>query len=136
MDKEPQTFEEAVDSVLAEMRKVMQAKQADYGPSNVSQAGEYGVALRANDKVQRVMNLLSQEKEQIKSVREIVVGYQKSSQSPDDASHALVSLQEVLGDGPKNESLRDSFIDLANYGLILVLLHDGIWGLPMEDGRA
>lgn len=33
-------------------------KQADYGPNNIAQAGEAGVALRANDKVQRLLTLL------------------------------------------------------------------------------
>lgn len=38
----------------------------------------------------------------------------------------------LKGRKPQNESLRDTAIDIANYGLILLLLLDGEWGLPME----
>lgn len=34
---------------------------------------------------------------------------------------------------PQNESLRDTAIDIANYGLILLLLLDGEWGLPLAS---
>ena len=37
------------------------------------------------------------------------------------------------GKTPENESLRDSFIDLANYGLIALMVLDGVWPeLPEE----
>jgi hypothetical protein len=37
------------------------------------------------------------------------------------------------GATPENESLRDSFIDLANYGLIALMVLDGVWPeLPKE----
>jgi hypothetical protein len=53
----PETFEEAVDSILAEMRATMIAKQRDYGPLNISKFGEYGVLVRSNDKLERLINL-------------------------------------------------------------------------------
>ena len=31
------------------------------------------------------------------------------------------------GNGPENESLRDSFADLANYAIIGLLVLDGVW---------
>ena len=31
------------------------------------------------------------------------------------------------GNGPENESLRDSFLDLANYAVIGLLVLDGVW---------
>lgn len=34
---------------------------------------------------------------------------------------------------PSNESLRDTFMDLANYGLIGLMILDEVWGLPMEE---
>lgn len=36
------------------------------------------------------------------------------------------------GRKPKNESIRDTFLDIANYGIIGLLLLDGQWGLPFE----
>lgn len=40
--------------------KVFDAKQQDYGPNNIAgnPCPELGVAIRANDKIQRLMNLL------------------------------------------------------------------------------
>ncbi len=54
----PKTFEEAVDLILTEMRKVMVAKQHDYGPRNITDFGEVGCLIRANDKMARLRNLL------------------------------------------------------------------------------
>jgi hypothetical protein len=43
--------------IFAEVFEVWKTKQHDYGPSNIAQMGEVGVATRANDKVQRLMHL-------------------------------------------------------------------------------
>lgn len=94
---QPKTFEEALDERLAECRRVMLAKQRDYGPGNISLWAEIGVAVRLTDKVERLRNLLTKNRK------------------------------------PSNESLRDTAVDIANYGLILLKLLDGVWGLPMED---
>lgn len=96
----PATFEEAVDTVLAEMRQVMISKQRDYGPGNIGTFGEMGVLIRATDKWARLKNLLYD--------------------NPGEA---------------QNESLDDTWLDLANYGLIALLVRRGIWGLPLEDSR-
>lgn len=95
--QEPVTFEQAVDMLLAEMRRVLLAKQADYGPGNIAKFGELGVLVRASDKVERLTNLLQSGRE------------------------------------PNHESLDDSWLDLANYGLIGLLVRRGLWGLPMEQ---
>jgi hypothetical protein len=39
--------------------QVLDKKQLDYGSSNISDFGEYGVLVRANDKVARLKNLLT-----------------------------------------------------------------------------
>jgi hypothetical protein len=54
----PETFEEAVDATLFEMRKTMIDKQRDYGPGNIADFGELGVLIRSNDKIARLKNLL------------------------------------------------------------------------------
>ena len=51
-----------------------------------------GVAIRLNDKVQRLLNLV------------------KSNSDP------------------KNESIRDAFLDISNYGAIAQVVMDGEWG--------
>jgi hypothetical protein len=90
------TFEDAIDSVLADLRSVLMCKQHDYGPGNILDFGEYGVLVRANDKMARLKNLLKN------------------------------------GEAPANEALEDTWIDLANYGVIALMVRRGLWGLPME----
>ena len=68
-------------------------KQQDYGSGNIANnpMPEFGVAIRANDKIQRIMNLLAK-----------------------DA-------------GAKVEAREDSWMDLANYGLIGYMVSKGLW---------
>ncbi len=46
----------------------------------------------------------------------------------------VMRLRELIlsGRSPQNESIRDTAVDIRNYGLILLMLIDGLWGLPME----
>jgi hypothetical protein len=46
----------------------------------------------------------------------------------------VMRLRELISSGrlPQNESIRDTAVDIRNYGLILLMLADGLWGLPME----
>jgi len=43
--------------------RVLDSKQKDYGPKNIAAFGEYGVLVRVNDKVQRLINLAQPGKE-------------------------------------------------------------------------
>jgi hypothetical protein len=92
----PQTMEEMYKLIEYNL-KVFAAKQLDYGPNNISMNGNdrlalLGIAIRGNDKIQRILNLLSEDRE------------------------------------PKNESLEDSFLDLANYCLMACIVNRGKWG--------
>jgi len=95
--RRPETFEGAIDHALAEMRALMISKNRDYGPGNISAFGEFGVVVRASDKVHRLANLLQSGKQ------------------------------------PEHEKIEDTWLDLANYGLIGLLCRRDWWGLPMED---
>lgn len=46
----------------------------------------------------------------------------------------VMRLRELIlsGNLPQNESIRDTAVDIRNYGLILLMLIDDLWGLPME----
>lgn len=46
----------------------------------------------------------------------------------------VMRLRELILSGrlPQNESVRDTAVDIRNYGLIFLMLADGLWGLPME----
>lgn len=100
-----QSFEDSVDSVLAELRKVMISKQSDYGPRNILNCGEKGVAVRANDKMARLLNL----------------------HGISDGSFQTKQAQ--------NESIDDSWVDLANYGIIALMLRRGIFDRPLRGSK-
>lgn len=100
VSRKPETFEEALDTVLAEMREIMIRKQRDYSPTNITEFGEVGVVVRANDKMARLKNLLWFSRHK-----------------------------------PKNESVYDSWVDLANYGVIAILIRREWWGLPLSDNN-
>lgn len=72
--------------------KLFDRKQKDYGSANISNnpMPEFGVAIRANDKIQRIMNLLGKESTEC-------------------------------------EAREDSWMDLANYGLIGYMVSKGLW---------
>ncbi len=49
----------------------------------------------------------------------------------------VMRLRELILSGrlPQNESIRDTAVDIRNYGAILLMLVDGLWGLPMEAAQ-
>jgi hypothetical protein len=71
--------------------QLLDKKQKDYGPANISAFGELGVLVRVSDKVERMRNLAKN------------------------------------GATPENEAVADSWVDLANYGLIGQLCNAGKW---------
>jgi len=93
--KNPETFEEGIDSVLAELKALMLIKREDYGHRNITDFGEFGCLVRSNDKMNRLITLLNNKQE------------------------------------PKNESIEDSWIDLANYSIIALMLRRKIFELPL-----
>jgi len=79
--------------IVGENLKLFDRKQKDYGSGNIANnpQPEFGVAIRANDKIQRIMNLLTKES------------------------------------GADCEAREDSWMDLANYGLIGYMVMKGLW---------
>lgn len=100
------TFEAAVDSILSSLREVMISKQRDYGPRNVLDCGETGVVIRVNDKLARLRNLYG----------------------ITDGTYKMKSVS--------NETIEDSFIDLANYAIIALMLRRGTFDRPLGDSCA
>lgn len=97
------TFDDSVDAILSQLRSIMLRKQADYGPRNILDCGEVGVVIRANDKLARIRNLYG-----------ISDGtFQKKTAS--------------------NESIEDSFVDLANYAIIALMLRAHAFDLPLKS---
>lgn len=55
MDK-PRSFEDALDTILAEMRAVMIERQIKYSSENILDCGKPGIAVRLSDKAARLRN--------------------------------------------------------------------------------
>ena len=78
-------------ALALECIRLLDSKQQDYGPNNISYSGELGIAVRQQDKVCRLRHLLGK------------------------------------GGEARHESKRDTYMDMANYGLIGLMLDDGTW---------
>ena len=89
-------------AVACQAVQLFDTKQQDYGSGNINATKELGVAVRLQDKVSRLLNLL-----------------EKKMKSE---GHAETLIAEI-----KHESLDDTYLDIANYGLIGVLLRRGLW---------
>jgi len=50
----PRSFEDALDTILAEMRAVMIERQIKYGSYNILDCGKPGIAVRLSDKAARL----------------------------------------------------------------------------------
>lgn len=72
--------------------QLINRKQQDYGPKNISAFGSFGVLVRMNDKFERLKHIFGKKRRR-----------------------------------PMNESIRDSFRDLANYATIALVLEEGRW---------
>ena len=87
--------------------RIMQDRQAKYGPGNVTSQGLYGIATRLSaDKVARLMKALN---------GRVVEGRVILDPVPDDFS---------------DESFDDTLFDIANYALIAWMLRHDYWTLP------
>jgi hypothetical protein len=84
--------------------QLLDRKQQDYGSQNIARHGEFGVLVRCDDKTARLANLLKNRKTLV-----------------------LADNPEECVEAPKNESVLDSWLDLANYGLIGAMCHLGQW---------
>lgn len=101
IDNNPVTFEEAIDAIYAELRKLLVHKHEDYGPDNILHFGEYGVVMRAQDKISRLATLVPPK------------GYTKP------------------GPAVADEKICDTWADLANYAIIALLLRKDLFALPL-----
>lgn len=84
-------------TAMLELAILFDKKQQDYGSGNISTTGELGVMVRTQDKVSRIRNLLTKE------------------------------MKNESSEGAQNEPIEDSWKDMANYGVIGLLLRRGLW---------
>lgn len=96
------TFDQAVHEAANEIAEIVIKKQRDYGPKNIMNsivAPELSIAVRLNDKLARLANLVQN------------------------------------GATPENESLMDTAHDIVGYGLVLTMVLNGTFTLPLEDKK-
>lgn len=93
------TFPDAAQAAATKVADLVISKQKDYGPKNILNSvvqPELAIAVRLNDKLARLANLIQS------------------------------------GKNPENESLQDTADDIMGYGLVLKLVLNGEFELPME----
>lgn len=88
---------------LGKMYRLSLQKNADYGSASIQGTGPIGIAVRLWDKVCRLLSLQG---------FRIAAQYQGMDTSRE----------------PKNESIEDTWLDAATYGVIGYLNHKGLWG--------
>jgi hypothetical protein len=89
---------------VQELFTIFCMKQHDYGPTNIAVGGLKGIVLRSGDKLSRMWNLVG------------------LSVKGGEAKETKVA-----------ESVRDSLLDWADYGIIGVLVVDGDWPLAAPE---
>jgi len=104
-EKQPETFEESVDCALAEIRRTLLKKHHDYGSRNILEFKDVGVIIRLNDKLSRMKNLY---------------GITDNSYQRKDSV---------------NESIEDTWKDVAGYGLIGWMLYKKIFDRPTLEEK-
>ena len=82
--------------------QLFDTKQQDYGSGNISATKELGIAVRLQDKVSRLLNLLEKRRGR--------------------DGHAIAVLTEI-----NHEPMEDTYLDICNYALIGLLLKRGLW---------
>jgi hypothetical protein len=91
-------------ALIGKMYRTHLKKNADYSPANILGTGEVGLVTRLWDKTARLMNLVG---------FKIDLNTTVKFEQPKEA---------------QNESIDDTYLDLAVYGIIGKLLRDGVWG--------
>ncbi len=103
-DRSPQQAQAFIETVM-KMYRVHLQKNMDYSPVNILGTGQVGSVVRLWDKTARLMNLL---------------GFRLEMKGP--------ATYEPPSREPNYEAVEDTFLDLANYAVIALLLRLGKWG--------
>lgn len=101
-------------------------KQHDYGSHNIADFGEFGVLVRVNDKVRRLKNLLGRQQKGVpKELILHLVAAIERGEIPDALTTRVKELCNKTE--PTNESLDDTWLDIAVYGIIALMCRKGVW---------
>ena len=127
------TMEDVMVGVFARMFHLMLSKQKDYGPENITKAGIRGIVTRSNDKIERLKTLVGDPDKQVTQAKSVILNIPEDATALEMAN-AIKDISEILAPSAsvKGESVEDTLLDLADYGLIGYMLYMGAWGKPME----
>jgi len=110
--------------------EVFKAKQASYGPRNISSMGLHGVAVRLNDKLQRIIRFVTRKGPDPLDILKADVAIQvielcnQFGIEGEDATEFAYRVAKLTG---KQEAYSDTWIDTGNYGFIGYLVQNGLW---------
>lgn len=131
--------------VALENVQLLDKKQRDYGPHNISAFGLFGCVVRMNDKVERFKNLQGFDREQKTALRKynesmslLSKNWHKLSmlELANNLDDAMTQFKILFAKKRKpaiNEKLRDTFKDISNYAVIALLLDAGKWPTREEE---
>jgi hypothetical protein len=95
--------------VYQEAFEILVERQNKYGSENISSQGVYGVVTRiGDDKLNRIRRALN---------GKVVNGR---------------IILDPIPEGESTDTFEDAALDIANYALITLGLHRGLWGRPLE----
>ena len=99
-------YEDGVSEVVKELSELLINKQRDYGHKNITEMGVIGLIVRMNDKMARLKNL-----------------------------HGFTDKSYQLKEA-KNESITDTWKDIANYAIIALMLENDTFKLELQEAKA
>ena len=123
------TFEQLFAALYAWKFKTMLRKQNDYGPDNITKAGERGIITRTQDKIERLKVLVGDEGRQVQQAKALYENNEPETLV--EMNEFLNKLEAILFPVAQNESILDTWGDAGNYGDIGVTVHAGAWPKPL-----
>lgn len=125
------TFEQLFAALYAWKFKTMISKQKDYGPENITKAGEKGITTRTQDKLERLKILVGDEERQVEQLKALI--NENEPETILEMNDFLDKMDAILFPAPQNESVLDNWGDMGNYGDIGVTVHVGAWPKPLAS---
>ncbi len=126
------TFEQTFVGHYVRKLHVMIGKQRDYGPENITKAGERGIVVRMQDKVERLKMLLGDPDQQVKQVQALLLEFDYT-ETTEEMFAVIDKIDNVVNGNPSNESIEDTWLDASNYGDIGFVVREGAWPRPLQE---
>ncbi len=126
-------LERAMAKLMAQAFELFKRKQASYGPENIAEFGEKGVLIRIHDKIKRLVRLVwkgfPNPLEDALEDSQIVlkfIAFARDNNIPEDKMREFV-LSVFCDIDAEKETINDTWMDIAVYALIAILVREGKW---------